>query len=78
MAEEESVFVLDIEKKLAADASGEYRDRLEDLIKIHAAGVKAAMDKGMTPEDFGDAKTVLAGLDTASEILQQTWKNMHG
>ncbi len=78
MADEETVFMLELERRLSQDASGEYKNGLRELLKTYADGVKKSMDAGMAPADFNDAKKLLAGLDTASEVLGQAWKNIHG
>lgn len=69
--------VVDMEAKLAADASGAYRDGLVNSLASERATIKKQIDAGLPPAEYEQANKLLAGVDAATKVVQTLWKTVH-
>jgi hypothetical protein len=74
---DEKVTMLDMEQKLAGDASGAYRDKVLASLADDRAAIRRAVDAGLPPADFEQANKVLQGIDAATKAVQTLWKTAH-
>ena len=63
--------ILEMEKELAGDQSGQFRRAVIDELQMFRNEVKREQDKGLTPEEFSMAEGVKAALDTAISVMEK-------
>ncbi|HVJ69776.1 MAG TPA: EscE/YscE/SsaE family type III secretion system needle protein co-chaperone [Caulifigura sp.] len=69
--------VVDLEARLAADASGAYRDELVRTLAAERSTIKKQIDAGLPPAEYEQANKLLAGVDAATKVVQTLWKTVH-
>ena len=70
--------ILEMEKRLADDKNGSYRDSVCNAFRQELQGVKREMDSGLEPDAFQQAGRYAAALETAVTVMDQTWRLDHG
>ena len=69
--------MVDLEEKIASDASGELRDELcSDLVNEQAA-LKQRIDQGLPPDEYEKAQRLTAALESARKVVQSMWTLAH-
>ncbi len=73
----EQTSMVDMEQKLAADASGAYRDELLQSLAGERSALRRTMDAGLPPEEYEQASRLMAGVDAATRVVETLWKTVH-
>ncbi|OBQ45945.1 EscE/YscE/SsaE family type III secretion system needle protein co-chaperone [Halodesulfovibrio spirochaetisodalis] len=63
--------------ELLSDPSGHGLKVVTDKIASIRFEVKREMDKGLAPDEFEGAQRLLQALESADEIANGYWNNMH-
>jgi hypothetical protein len=66
------------EDVLAADDGGRMLREAVDALRTARAGLKARLDRGVTPADFKKGQALLASYDAAVAGLEKAWLQAHG
>lgn len=70
--------LLEIEERLAADASGAERDALLARLDELRAAAKRSLDRGQPPSEAKRWTALLAALDAAGLVVRRVWTHLHG
>lgn len=69
--------LLEIEDRLAADATGAERDAILTRLGRVRAEAKRNLDKGLLPAQAMQWKSLLAALDAAEVVVRKVWARLH-
>lgn len=69
--------LLEIEERLAADASGAERDALLGRLEALRVETKRGLDRGLPPEEARRSVALLAALDAAGLVVRGVWAYLH-
>ena len=64
------VMILEMEEALAEDADGSVRDELVSKLRDDGRVVKQAMDQGLPPEEFEQARKIQDALERAARVVE--------
>lgn len=70
--------LLEIEERLATDATGAERDALLARLEGLRAAAKRSLDKGQPPGEAKRWTALLAALDAAGLVVRRVWTHLHG
>ena len=70
--------MVDMERKLADDRNGSYRDQVCRELAEERAALKRRADAGLSPDEFASASRVLAAYDSAERVIRTLWSTAHG
>ena len=73
----ETIRLLELEHRLAADTNGEYRDQLCGEFNDELFRTKQLMDRGLPGDEFQRAEKYHAALTKAIEMVNRVWKVEH-
>ena len=74
--EAEMVYMLDLEEELEKDANGSCKKALTDQLAEHLSGVKAAMNSGLSPDEFSSMQKLKDALEAAMVVVENSWENL--
>lgn len=73
----EKIQLVELETQLAADESGQIRNEICVELSQYASEWKRHLDRGLSPEEFAPAQSVVEGLAAAEEVVEKFWANAH-
>lgn len=73
MSDAQPITMVDMEQRLAEDASGAYRDELLNTLAQERQALKRQVDGGLAPDDFAKANAVQAALEAAEKVVSRAW-----
>ncbi len=65
-----------LEKALADDASGEFKAGLMNEFMMRSQEAKAAMNRGVPPEQYQQLLKFSHALDAASQVVDEMWARL--
>ena len=75
--EKERISILEIEDRLSQDVSGTFKKSLTDqLIELNRQ-LKAAMDKGLAPDEFQATQAVSLGAEACTRVVEKIWERQY-
>jgi hypothetical protein len=78
MANEAEPPLLEMQARLAADAGGVERRKLEEAIATLRATLRRRMAAGASPDEFRRLEAVDAAAEAAEGVVSQAWRRYHG
>jgi type III secretion system YseE family protein len=69
--------LLEIEDRLAADATGAERDAVLARLQAARAAAKRNLDRGLPPPQAMRWKSLLAALDAGEAVVRRVWAHLH-
>ena len=78
MTPEPAPTVMDMEARIAADSSGQYRAELQAKLQGELATLKRQLAAGMAPGDFTVANQLKEALEAADSVVARAWEREHG
>lgn len=69
--------LLEVEDRLAADATGAERDAILARLGWARGEAKRNLDKGLPPAQATRWKSLLAALDAAEVVVRKVWAHLH-
>ena len=62
--------LVDIERRLIDDTTGEYRRLMIDKLEQYLCDLKIKLSNGLSPEEFNVSEKMKAAIEAAKKILQ--------
>lgn len=60
----------DLEAALAGDTDGSFRRAVQDYLEDQKREIKAAMDRGLAPEEYQALERLMGALNTAERVFE--------
>ena len=73
----EERLIMDVEIKLRADESGEFRDGLRRELTEHSAAIESKLKTGTLPDEYQRLGKIKKGLEAADAVLERLWLFHH-
>lgn len=73
----EKTYVIDMERQIAEDKSGSYRDSLCQELSTDRVAVKRALDSGLPPAEYEATNRLLTAIDASMKVVRTLWSTAH-
>ncbi|HFD87724.1 MAG TPA: EscE/YscE/SsaE family type III secretion system needle protein co-chaperone [Gammaproteobacteria bacterium] len=65
-----------LEKSLADDASGQFKNELISEFTMRSQEVRVAMNRGVPPEQYQKLQKFSQALDAAAQVVDEMWSRL--